>query len=282
MQNQGGAGSKPAFRQDRGYRPKNDSGTTRRVPQSGDDRFRSPGSGSERPVRPRPSSGAKNYYGAVNKFKQTGERQKFSKRPIRGSAPVKREPPIKIYSDMQITDGRLRGKLLHSTLSPRVRPTARQIREALFKNLLRRTRASRFLDICAGSGMVGIEAISRGACLSTFVERSAKMCSFIKKNLENCGVKSGHGEIFEIEAIPFLMRMEKRRRVWDVVYYDPPYDTDYNEVLAFFARGVALRQKGVLVIEHHSDMFFPEEMGQLRRWRVVSLGETSLTFYERR
>lgn len=188
----------------------------------------------------------------------------------------------RIVSDMQITDGKHRGKYLKSSESPKVRPTARRIREIMFKIIFRRVRAGRFLDLCAGAGTVGIEAISRGALIASFVERSAKMCSFIKKNLENCGIKEGHGEVFEMEAVPFLKQMSKKRRFWDVVYYDPPYDTDYEEALKYFARGVSIKPRGVLVIEHHSEMFFPERIGVLKRFKVVVQGETAISFYERK
>ena len=196
--------------------------------------------------------------------------------------PWERENQIRIVSDMQVTDGKHRGKYLQSTASEKVRPTARRIREVMFRILFRRVRAGRFLDLCAGSGMVGIEAISRGALIGTFVERSARMCGLIKKNLEACGIKEGHGEVHEIEAVPFLKRMEKRRRVWDVVYFDPPYDSSYDEVLAYFSRGAAIKQRGVLIIEHHTEMFFPEDFGVMHRWRVVVQGDTSLSFYERK
>ncbi|MEZ5426180.1 MAG: 16S rRNA (guanine(966)-N(2))-methyltransferase RsmD [Pyrinomonadaceae bacterium] len=183
---------------------------------------------------------------------------------------------------MQVTDGKHRGKYLKSTESPKVRPTARRIREIMFKILYRRVKAGRFLDLCAGAGTVGIEAISRGALISTFVERSAKMCSFIKKNMESLGIKEGHGEIFQIEVVPFLKKMAKRKREWDVVYFDPPYDANYDEVLDYFGRGVAVKPRGVLVIEHHAEMFFPEKIGMMRRWRVVVQGETALSFYDRK
>lgn len=183
---------------------------------------------------------------------------------------------------MQVTDGKHRGKYLTSAKTDKVRPTARRIREVMFRILYRRIRAGRFLDLCAGAGTVGIEAISRGALLGTFVERSGKMCDFIKKNLTACGIKEGHGEIHHIEAVPFLKKMGKRRRFWDVVYFDPPYDSNYDEVLAYFSRGVAIKPKGVLVVEHPTEMFFPENFGVMHRWRVVTQGETSLSFYERR
>ena len=198
------------------------------------------------------------------------------------SKPWERENAPRIVSEMQVTDGKHRGKYLQSTASPSVRPTARRIREVMFRILFRRIRAGRFLDLCAGSGMVGIEAISRGAIVATFVERSAKMCSFIKKNMESCGIKEGHGEVCEMEVVPFLKKMAKRRRQWDVVYFDPPYDSNYDEVLTYFGTGTAIKPKGTLVIEHHAEMFFPETFGVMHRWRVLIQGETALSFYERR
>lgn len=196
--------------------------------------------------------------------------------------PWEKENRPRIVSDMQVTDGKHRGKYLQSTTSSKVRPTARRVREVMFRILFRRVRAGRFLDLCAGAGTVGIEAISRGAIISTFVERSAKMCSFIKKNLENIGIKEGHGEVVEMEVVPFLKKMGKRRRQWDVVYYDPPYDANYDEVLAYFGRGIAIKPGGTLVIEHHAEMFFPEKFGQMKRWRVLLQGDTALSFYERK
>ena len=198
------------------------------------------------------------------------------------SKPWEKDDRPRIVSEMQVTDGKHRGKYLQSTASPKVRPTARRIREVMFRILFRRIRAGRFLDLCAGAGMVGIEAISRGAIIATFVERSAKMCSFIKKNLESCEIKEGHGEVLEMEVVPFLKKMAKRRRQWDVVYFDPPYDSNYDEVLKYFGNGTAIKPKGTLVIEHHAEMFFPETFGEMHRWRVLVQGETALSFYERK
>ena len=196
--------------------------------------------------------------------------------------PWKKENNIRIVSDMQVTDGKHKGKYLQSTDSPKVRPTARRIREVAFKILFRRIRARRFLDLCAGCGTVGIEAISRGAIIATFVERSARMCTFIKNNLKSCGIKEGHGEVCEMEVAPFLKKMWKRRRFWDLVYFDPPYNENYDEALKYLSRGATVTPGGVLIIEHHSEMFFPEKIGVLKRFRVVVQGETTLSFYERK
>ena len=242
-----------------------------------DDRFQS------RDNRFQKSNGK--YADRNGRFQNDGKfqnRKRFLPKGKMGQKPWQREDLPRIVSDMQVTEGKHRGKYLQSTPSPKVRPTARRIREIMFKILYRRIRARRFLDLCAGAGTVGIEAMSRGALLGTFVERSAKMCSYIKKNMEACGIKDGHGEVCEMEVVPFLKKMLKRKRSWDVVYFDPPYDMDYDEALSYFARGAAVAPGGMLVIEHHAEMFFPEKIGALKRWRVVTQGETALSFYEKK
>jgi 16S rRNA G966 N2-methylase RsmD len=108
------------------------------------------------------------------------------------------------------------------------------------------------------------------------------MCHFISKNLEACKICVGHGEIFQLEIVPFLKRMALRKRAWDIVYFDPPYDADYDEILEILGRGTALRRPGgVLVVEHPAEMFFPPQIGVLKRRRVVREGDTALTIYER-
>jgi 16S rRNA (guanine966-N2)-methyltransferase len=217
-------------------------------------------------------------------FKPGGKFQPSGKfQPRAKNAPKAWEiNPPKIVSEMQLTEGKHRGKYLKTTESKKVRPTTRRIREVMFRLIYRRVKFSRFLDLCAGSGMVGLEALSRGAVMSTFVERSSKMCSFIKKNLEAVGVKDGHCEVEEIEAAPFLKHANKKKRQWDVVFFDPPYDSNYEEVLELLGKGYGLSKKGCVVLEHHSDMFFPEKVGCLNRFKVIVNGETALSFFERR
>jgi 16S rRNA (guanine(966)-N(2))-methyltransferase RsmD len=206
--------------------------------------------------------------------KLKAKKTKVRKKPV--------SPKIEIRDELQVTGGRHIGKLLQTTASPKVKITPSAVRQALFKALGRRVRAKRFLDLCAGAGTVGIEAISRGALLCSFVERSAKMCSFIKKNMEICGIKEGHGEVFQIEVVPFLKKMKKRRRYWDIVYFNPPYDADYEEALEYFKRGATICPKnGVLIIEHPAEMFFDEKLGALKRTKVLTVGEVGLSFYER-
>lgn len=200
----------------------------------------------------------------------------------KAAGPWKKADNVKITSEMQITDGKLRGKMLESVPLTKNRVTSRRLREVMFRILSRRVRARRFLDLCSGPGIMGLEAVSRGAMVATFVERSARMCTYIKKNMESCGVREGHGEVYEAEMVPFLKRNAKRKRFWDVVYFDPPYDSDYDEALKYFDDGSIVAPGGILLIEHHSEMFFPETIGPLRRRRVVVQGDSALSFYERK
>ncbi|MBK7708895.1 MAG: RsmD family RNA methyltransferase [Acidobacteria bacterium] len=189
---------------------------------------------------------------------------------------------MKIVSEFQVTDGKLRGKFLKGSASPKAAMTPQKLREAMFKILFRRIRAKRFLDLCAGSGMIGIEAISRGAIVATFVERSPKMCSFIRKNMETCEIKAGHGEVVELEVMPFLKQMGKRRRFWDVVYLDAPVEKEFDEAMKYLSRGTAISPGGTLVVEHPAEVFLPERAGVLKRWRVVVQGEKAISFFERK
>lgn len=199
----------------------------------------------------------------------------------RGKKNVPPRDEIKITSDLQITDGKLRGRILRSSLAPKGRPTPRYMRESMFRILARRVRAGRFLDLCAGCGTVGLEAISRGAMLATFVERSSKFASHLKSNLKECGIHENRGQVYELEAIPFLKRSARRKRVWDIVYVGHLPDTKTDEIIDTIGRGTVLARGGVAVIEHASEPGLPENLGVLRQWRTLEKDGNSLSFYNR-
>jgi 16S rRNA (guanine966-N2)-methyltransferase len=183
---------------------------------------------------------------------------------------------------LRVLEGKYRRTFLQSTSSKRVRPTARRLREALFEMLSFRVAGARFLDLCAGSGAVGIEALSRGAARVTFVDRSPKMCGFVESNLEACGVPERQAEIWMSDAVHFLRRaLVQHDRRWDIAFFDPPYATDYTPVIEAFGTGLLLQPRGgVLVAEHHGERRLPEIHGTLRRWRTIRQGDSSLSFYE--
>jgi 16S rRNA (guanine(966)-N(2))-methyltransferase RsmD len=163
-----------------------------------------------------------------------------------------------------------------------VRPTSDRLRETLFNVLAPRIEGTRFLDLCAGSGAVGIEALSRGAAHVTFVDRSRKMCGLVESNLDLCGVPEDETEVVLSEATEFLRRAATRvEQKWDIAFFDPPYATDYAPVLAAFGTGVLLNDDGILIVEHHHKNELKESTGDIRRWRILKQGDSSLSFYER-
>ncbi len=182
---------------------------------------------------------------------------------------------------MRVIAGIYRGRVLKSPPDNKTRPTSDRLRETLFNVLAPRIdEDTRFLDLCAGTGAVGIEALSRGAAFVTFVDRSKKSCALIEENLDKLEVPESSTEIDGHDAENFTGREHKQG--WDIAYYDPPYDADYSLVLHEFGYSkTLLNVDGILVVEHHTKKHVPDEIGSLRRWRVLKQGESSLSFYER-
>jgi len=184
---------------------------------------------------------------------------------------------------MQVLAGKYRGIQLQSSRSTKVRPTARRMRESLFDILMWHIKASRFLDLCAGTGAVGIEALSRGAAHATFVERSPKFCSFIRNNLIACKVREDQARIVNKDIIHFMKTVTGTSQKWEVIFLDPPYSTNYDPMLDYIKEGhLFKRKKGILVMEHDVNREMPDEIGILRRWRIIKSGESALSFYEKR
>lgn len=187
---------------------------------------------------------------------------------------------------MRIISGKFRGRKLKSPPSLEVRPTSDRLRETLFNIIAPRIAEARFLDLCAGSGAVGIEAISRGAAHSAFIDNSRPMCTLIKANLELCRVERNESEVIETEARDYLRRFVAKQpdsgKPWDIIFYDPPYASNYSPILDFFDTHAAslLTEDGLLVVEHDRKNELPEEIARLRRYRVLKQGDSALSFYE--
>jgi len=173
---------------------------------------------------------------------------------------------------------------LKSPPSLDTRPTSDRLRETLFNVLAPRIRDARFLDLCAGSGAVGIEALSRGAAHATFVDSSRNMRGLIDANLDLCCVPEDKVAVVTSEALEFLRKAVKRKvRAWDVVFFDPPYAEDYLGVLdalGGFASAL-LVPDALLIVEHFHKHELPNEIGNLARQRVLKQGDSALSFYQR-
>jgi 16S rRNA (guanine966-N2)-methyltransferase len=171
---------------------------------------------------------------------------------------------------MRIIAGAYKGRNLKSPPSLQVRPTSDRLRETLFNIIAPRIEDARFLDLCAGSGAVGIEALSRGARYVTFVDRSRRSCQLIESNVELCRIPEEQYEIYQMAAEDFLR--QSRDQHWDIVFFDPPYKDDYLPTLN-------LLKSGLVIVEHHHKNSLPETIGTLVRTRILKQGDSSLSFY---
>lgn len=156
-----------------------------------------------------------------------------------------------------------------------VRPTSDRLRETLFNVIAPRIEDARFLDLCAGTGAVGIEALSRGASHATFVDRSRRSCALIESNVELCRVPEDRQVIYCSEAYEFLR--QTTLPPWDIIFFDPPYNQDYLKTLNKAPK--VLADGGLLIVEHHHKNPLPESIGDLVRTRVLKQGDSSLSFY---
>lgn len=182
---------------------------------------------------------------------------------------------------MRIIAGKYRGRILKSPPDGKTRPTSDRLRETLFNILAPKIdEETRILDLCAGTGAVGIEAISRGANHATFVDKSRKMCGVIEENLDLLKIPEDQTEIFQTSAEDFLRRNEKKN--WDIIFFDPPYASNYFDVLQYFKDEDSsfLTKDGLLIVEHLTKAVMPDSLGELRRWRLLKQGDSSLSFYD--
>ena len=189
---------------------------------------------------------------------------------------------------MRIIAGTLKGRRLDAPTWPGLRPTSDKLRETLFNVLQGRLPGARVLDAFAGTGAVGIEALSRGAAHVTFVERDARALGLIAENLAHCGLgmtgkrgpgrgEAGQGAGYTIErglAEDVLSRLEP---VYDVVFLDPPYDEPDLAAAVTLGAGL-LAAGGICVLEHASRRAAPEAAGVPPVRRLVS-GDSALAFY---
>ena len=179
---------------------------------------------------------------------------------------------------MRIVAGTFKGRRIDAPTWDGLRPTSDKLRETLFNVLAPRMAGARFLDGFAGTGAVGIEALSRGAAHVTFVEHDARAVALIRNNLERCGISDRYAIIrarFAGTARP------PDGGSFDIVFLDPPYGA--RELLdALEAAAPLVQPQTLLVIEHARRDSAPDSAGMLDRLRVLTSGDSALAFYRLR
>jgi 16S rRNA (guanine966-N2)-methyltransferase len=185
---------------------------------------------------------------------------------------------------MRVIAGKFRSRQLRSLKGVALRPTSDRLRETLFNILSSHVAASRFVDLFAGTGAVGIEALSRGAAEAIFIERHAPAAALIRKNLESLGIKTD-ARVLSVDALHGLelleQELERGPRLPTLVFLDPPYGNteDYHRVLSFLGFAALLDEKSLVIAEHRKNFDLPETIGNLQRVRALKQGDACLSFY---
>jgi 16S rRNA (guanine966-N2)-methyltransferase len=178
---------------------------------------------------------------------------------------------------MRIDSGSAKGRRLLARRNSKLRPTSDKVKEALFNILASYVEGSAFLDLFAGTGNVGLEALSRGARTCVFVERSRTSLALLRANLGATGLE---GTILATEVRSAITRLEEQGALFDLVFLDPPYGKGFGEAtLARLVRSSILQPDAIIIAEHASR----EEIGVegLSRIRTYRYGDSSLTLWRR-
>ena len=185
---------------------------------------------------------------------------------------------------MRVIAGQFRSRPLKALAGMDTRPTSDKLRETLFNVLTagnpEALAESVWLDVFAGTGAVGIEALSRGAKMVYFIESAGKAAGVIGANLRSLGISEGY-EIVEREAVRALRLLDSEAVRADYIFIDPPYrmHDEYEDVLGFLSQSQMLHAGSVVIAEHDKRFDPGERLGALVRSRMLKQGDASLSFY---
>jgi 16S rRNA (guanine966-N2)-methyltransferase len=180
---------------------------------------------------------------------------------------------------LRVIGGSAKGRRLATLRTLALRPTPDRVREALFNILGTRINAAAVLDLFAGSGAIGLEALSRGARLTCFVEAHEPACRLIENNLRCCGLHVP-GSVWCRDVLDALPTLKRQGKTFDIIFLDPPYRTSLvEEALLQLGDGQLLTAQGQVIAEHFFKRALPERYGRLGRARVARFGDVALSFY---
>jgi len=188
-------------------------------------------------------------------------------------------PPVFVWN-MHIVAGRFKGRRIG--FPHHIRPTQAKVRQAVFNALARAVKGARVLDLFAGSGALGLEALSRGARETVFIERDRRSLAVLARNVDalGCGPSS---RLFLKNTGLALAILAKKDRTFDIVLADPPYHKGLaKKTLQTLGAGGIVALHGFVVIEHGRQEALPEEEGVLRLFRQSRYGAIRVSYYQRR
>jgi 16S rRNA (guanine(966)-N(2))-methyltransferase RsmD len=181
---------------------------------------------------------------------------------------------------MRVIAGTYRSRKLRGPGKLRLRPTSDRLRETLFNIVGPSIKDSLFVDLYAGTGAIGIEAVSRGARLAILVEAHPATARLAIENLEALGIR-GSAEVIQADAVQGLEKLAARRLMADFVFLDPPYQNaeEHLKVLEYLDAAHLIAPYGLVVVEHHYKTELPGRFDRLERTRLLEQGDAALSFY---
>jgi 16S rRNA (guanine966-N2)-methyltransferase len=185
---------------------------------------------------------------------------------------------------MRVIAGTFRSRILKSLKGMALRPTSDYLRETLFNVLGPGISGSRFLDLYAGTGAVGIEALSRGAVEAVFVENHRPTAKLIHENLASLQIVSGT-HVIAMEAIHAIAKLAAQSHAaFDFIFLDPPYAAEKEYAMAMNLLGTSqiVSPSSVVIAEHRKSFELAETFGKLHRYRVLKQGDAALSFFCRK
>ncbi|MCS1351375.1 16S rRNA (guanine(966)-N(2))-methyltransferase RsmD [Mechercharimyces sp. CAU 1602] len=182
---------------------------------------------------------------------------------------------------MRVIAGDYRGARLKAVAGNRVRPTTDRVKESLFQVIGPFFTGGRVLDLFAGTGALGIEALSRGCTEAIFVDVARTSLDVVRKNLEV--VRAPEQKVIRGDARMVLRKLGKEQKGFDLIFMDPPYGDDVAlELLELVSVAQLLTTEGMIVLEQPTVRQMPAELGELERVRILSYGDTTIHLYERK
>jgi len=182
---------------------------------------------------------------------------------------------------MRVIGGIKGSRKLRSSRSKFLRPTMDRVRESIFNILGKEVINARFLDLFAGTGSVGIEALSRGAREVFFVERDYKIAEVLKKNLHDLGFE-GENRILKMDFAKAIKSLSGEERKFDIIYIDPPYGSGFSlQSMELLAEFDILKDNGIVLVEHFHKDRLQENFRSLKLFRVRKFGDTCISIFKK-
>ena len=181
---------------------------------------------------------------------------------------------------MRVITGRFRGIALRGGHGPQFRPTAQIVKGSVFDTLYGRVQDAVILDLFAGSGSMGIEALSRGASKAVFVEQDPKILKALRTNLNRCKA-ADQAEVVRGDAMKYLERLIRSKKEFDIIFADPPYASKLSQKIAEMINSTRRKVCGLLITESGEEYDIPSG-GSLEMKRTRKFGQTIATYLEYR